>query len=174
MNTSSPRQAELLAPEFKPAEPGAPERRKAVKLDPEELFAAQCRSFRLPRFEQQHYFAKCIKRRWRFDFAFPDYKLAVEIEGLVVRRVWSAELEGGGPVTIKGYVANVKNVQAITVAMGGHATPTGFREDAEKYNTAVMLGWNVIRFLQNDVKPEHAITMTQRVLAAKGWKPNHT
>ena len=89
-----------------PAEP-APSRKP--KGDPEELFAAQCRSYRLPRFEQQHYFAKSIGRRWRFDFAFPDYKLAVEIEGLVVRRVWEAKLEGGAPVLVKGYVMNVTN-----------------------------------------------------------------
>jgi very-short-patch-repair endonuclease len=169
--TVAPHQAELLAPEFTPSDPPPAKR---AKLDPEDLFAAQCRSYRLPRVEQQHYFAKCIGRRWRFDFAFPDYKLAVEIEGLVVRRVWSAELQGGGPVTIKGYVANVTKCEAMTVAMGRHATITGFREDTQKYNTAAMLGWTVIRFLQNDVKPGHAIEMTQRVLAAKGWKPNHT
>lgn len=166
-----PRQSELLAPDFTPSEPQPPKR---AKLEPKDLFASQCRSYRLPPFVQELRFAKSIGRQWRFDFAFPDFLLAMEIEGLVVRRVWSAELAGGGPVTIKGYVANVTKCEAMTVAMGRHATITGFREDAEKYNTAAMLGWTVIRFLQNDIKPGHAIDMTQRVLSAKGWKPQHT
>jgi hypothetical protein len=171
---NSQRQADLLSPDFTPAEPIAPEVRKRAKVDPEELFASQCRSYRLPAVLTQHYFAKSIGRRWRFDFAFPDFMLACEIEGMVVRRVWESKLEGGGPVVIRGYVANVTSCSPITVAMGRHATITGFREDAEKYNTAAMLGWTVIRFLQDDIKPGRAIDMTQRVLARKGWNPNHT
>jgi hypothetical protein len=168
---NAPRQAELLQPDFVPSDP-AP--RKRAKLEPKDLFAAQCRSYRLPPFVQELVFAKAIGRRWRFDFAFPDYMLAMEIEGLVVRQVWSAELQGGGPVKVGSYVANVTNCERMTVAMGRHATITGFREDAEKYNSAAMLGWTVIRFLQNDIKPGHAIDMTQRVLAKKGWVPTHT
>lgn len=179
MSGSAPQQAELLEPD--PPPPADPRLvRLRGKQDPEELFGAQCRSYRLPRFEVQFKFAQSItfvgtdgrtrRRQWRFDFAFPELMVAVEIEGLIVRRVWSAELEGGGPVVVGGYVRNVKACSAITVAMGGHATITGFREDALKYNSAALLGWFVIRFLQNDVKPGHAIEMTQRVLAARGWK----
>jgi very-short-patch-repair endonuclease len=114
---------------------------------PEELFKAQCRSFRLPPVAPQLRFAKSIGRQWRFDFAFPDYKLAVEIEGLVVMRL-AGEL----------------------VVRGRHASIKGIKEDMQKYNTAALLGWTVLRFEQNDVKSERAINMTQRVLASRGWK----
>lgn len=164
------RQAELLPPEF-PAVGSAPEKRpKGSRPDPEELFAAQCRQFRLPTAQREYRFAKPIGRQWRFDFAFLDFHLAVEIEGFVVRSIWAAELFGGAPVIQGDRVTNVLEVKRMTVAMGGHATITGLREDCEKYNTAAMLGWTVLRFEQGAIKPQHAIEMTQRVLAARGWK----
>ncbi len=128
-------------PEFEPLEPAA------KKASPEDLFAAQCRQYRLPAVEPQYRFAKAIGRQWRFDFAFVDYKLAVEIEGLVVMRL-AGEL----------------------VVRGRHASIKGIKDDMEKYNTAALLGWTVLRFEQQAVKPERAIHMTQRVLAARGWQ----
>lgn len=44
----------------------------------EEAFALHCRAEKLTP-EREYYFHD--KRRWRFDFAFPDAKVAVEIEG---------------------------------------------------------------------------------------------
>lgn len=57
-------------------------------------------------------------RRWRFDFAFPSQKLAVELEG-----------QGGG-----------------------HSTVKAVRDDCEKFNTALMMGWRVLRFPSTDRK----------------------
>lgn len=57
-------------------------------------------------------------RGWRFDFAWPSIKLAVEIEG-----------------------------------RGRHQTVVGFRNDCEKYNTAIAEGWRVLRFPATDYKP---------------------
>lgn len=54
------------------------------------------------------------KRRWRFDYAWPAYRLALELEG----GVWVG---------------------------GRHINPKGFIADLEKYNTAAILGWRVIR-----------------------------
>lgn len=160
-------QADLLPPEFTPTEPVTASRKKT---DPEELFAAQCRAYRLPAVEQQYRFAKAVGRQWRFDFAFPEYHLAVEIEGLIVMRVWAAKLIGPGPIAANGRVVNVSEVKPTTVTMGRHATITGMREDCDKYNTAAMLGWTVLRFEQKAIKPGDAVNMTMRVLAAKGWK----
>jgi len=39
----------------------------------------QMKAYRLPAPEREHVFAK--PRRWRFDFAWPDRKLAAEVEG---------------------------------------------------------------------------------------------
>lgn len=55
-------------------------------------------------------------RKWRFDFAFPDLKVAVEYEGLVFR--------GAG---------------------GRHQRAAGLIEDSIKYAEAACLGWVVLR-----------------------------
>src|SRR5690606_36413844 len=97
-------------------------------------------------FIREYRFARESGRQWRFDFAWPVVQVAVEIEGLVVRKV-------GGQ----------------TVLSGRHANIAGFREDCEKYNTAALLGWTVLRFEQSQVKSGRAIDMTLRVLTAAGW-----
>ena len=137
-------QADLLPPEFAPAEAVDPPRKKSR---PEELFAHQCRAHRLPPFETQYQFAKSIGRKWSADFAWLQFGLIVEIEGLVMRR-----LEGQ------------------LVVMGRHASITGFKEDAIKYASALMLGFAVLRFEQSQVKDDTAINYTMRVLAARGWR----
>ena len=63
------------------------------------------------------------KRRWRADFAWPDAKMLIEIEG----GVWNR---------------------------GRHLTPKGFAADAEKYLTATLQGWTVIRLVYNQLTPE--------------------
>lgn len=52
---------------------------------------------------------------WRFDFAFPDARLAIEYEGLV------------------------------SSGRGGHQTRIGFNCDLEKYHAAMALDWTVYR-----------------------------
>lgn len=121
----------------------------------EDKFAVQCLSQQLPKFERglkfslgsTQFLKKGKPRRWAFDVAFPEYKIAVEIEGLIVRRI------GGQLVT-----------------MGRHSTITGFREDCEKYAAAAILGWSVIRFEASQVITGFAIATTQRLLYAKGWR----
>lgn len=140
----SPRQAALQLDNL--PEGPAPEAR--VKASAEDLFEFQCRQFNLPPVERQLLFAKAaLQRRWAFDFAWREYKLAVEIDGVAVQRI-------GGRL----------------VVMGRHASIQGIRGDNEKLNAATLLGWNVLRFLQTDVKPRLAIETTMRVLAARGWR----
>ena len=54
-------------------------------------------------------------RRWRFDFAIPELKIAIEIEG----GSWT---------------------------QGRHTRGAGFQGDMEKYNTAQLMGWKVLRY----------------------------
>ena len=49
------------------------------KSEIEELFAGQLRLLRLPAPEREYRFHDV--RRWRFDFAWPVYRLAAEVEG---------------------------------------------------------------------------------------------
>ena len=141
----------------------------------EELFASQCRQFQLPPFEQQHLFAKAaMQRNWRFDFAWREYKVAVEIEGLIPTNLWRATLDGPSPVERGGVIINVVKCERLLVVLGRHATIGGIKGDMEKYNAAALLGWSVLRFEQKDVKPKHAIETTMRVLAERGWRQQWT
>jgi hypothetical protein len=123
--------------------------RKAEKPKPSDDFDFQARSLELPPYKREFMFAvESHQREWRFDFAWLQYKIAVEIEGLVYRRI-NGEL----------------------VCMGRHVHPEGFSEDSRKYATAAILGWTVLRFYQGQVKNREAIDFTMRVLAARGWNP---
>lgn len=143
---------------------GRVKRSKSEQLH--EKFAGDCRARRLPPFVTELRFAadqvafprwkpKKTDRApaWRFDFALPAYMVAVEIEGLTMRE---AKLRDG---TVRW------------VCMGGHATPTGFKDDCEKYNAAAQLGWFVLRFEQDAIKSSIAVDTTLRVLFARGWRP---
>lgn len=60
-------------------------------------------------------------RKWRFDYAFIEHKIALEVEGGV-------------------YTG------------GRHIRPKGFLNDIEKYNTAAMLGWRVLRTTPDNLR----------------------
>jgi very-short-patch-repair endonuclease len=89
----------------------------------EEQFAVQLRALRLPEAQREYVFAK--PRRWRFDFAWPDLMVAIEVEG----GTWSG---------------------------GRHTRGSGFEADLQKYNTALMNGWAVLRFSGTMVKSGEA------------------
>lgn len=114
----------------------------------ERRFALQCRAHKLPMFKRQYKFAVDIGRGWMFDFCWPEYKAAVECEGLVVKRV-NGEL----------------------LVTGRHVHPAGFRGDSIKYGMAAILGWGVLRFEQTHVEDGTAIDMAMELLKARGWKP---
>lgn len=78
-------------------------------------------------FTREHVFHPV--RRWRFDFAFPSQRVAVEIEGA-----------GSGP----------RCPACHQPKFGRHQQLDGARKDAEKYNTAAAMGWRVLRFMAAD------------------------
>ena len=122
-----------------------------------EIFAQQCRERGLPVFLREYEFAKYVGKKWRFDFAWvlpsrqdrPTFKLAVEIEGIVMRMTKSREWVMGGR----------------------HGTISGFKEDCLKYATAASLGWRLMRFEQTQVRDNVAISHVMRALARNGWRP---
>ncbi|MCQ2058689.1 MAG: endonuclease domain-containing protein [Bacteroidaceae bacterium] len=82
----------------------------------------------------------CIKeyrfhsvRKWRFDYALPDYKIALEVEG----GVWTG---------------------------GRHTSPKGFLGDMEKYNTATILGWRVLRTTPDELCTRGTLTMLRETI----------
>jgi very-short-patch-repair endonuclease len=121
--------------------------KRDVKGDAEKAFAFQCRAYRLPMFKREYKFAaEALGRGWRFDFCWPAYKAALEVEGLCVKRV---------------------NGELVTT--GRHVHPAGFRADAEKYATAAVMGWHVLRFEQTQISSGVAIDFTVQLLRSKGW-----
>lgn len=76
-----------------------------------------------------------VERRWRFDFAWPARKLAVEVEGVTYGE--------------KG---------------GRHQRAAGLEGDCEKYNAAVLLGWRVLRFTPRQIKRGEALPVIERAL----------
>lgn len=121
---------------------------KAEKITPEDQFDFDVRRFGLPKFERQWPFAREIGRKYKADFCSLEFRLIVEIEGLIVRRLPGGEIVLGGR----------------------HGTIGGFRDDCERQAIATELGWAYLRFEQSAVKSGAAIEHTQRVLVARGWK----
>jgi very-short-patch-repair endonuclease len=96
----------------------------------EETFALHCKAYGL---QPERELAFHPKRKWRFDFAFPGYRLAVEIEG-------------------------------GTWARGRHSRGSGYLKDCEKYNTAAMMGWKVLRYPTQLVMDGTAIEQVREAL----------
>jgi very-short-patch-repair endonuclease len=72
-------------------------------------------------------------RRWRFDYAWVDAKLAVEVEG----GTWQG---------------------------GRHSRGAGYAQDAEKGNTALALGWRLLRYTPGMLKSGDLVVATVRGL----------
>lgn len=71
----------------------------------EELLNLQLRAVKVPEWEREYRFAH--PRRWRFDFAWPDQKLAVEVEGLTP--------EGGRHQRIGGFQKDLEKYEAAVM-----------------------------------------------------------
>lgn len=96
----------------------------------------------LPAPDTQHRFAREEGRQFRFDFAWPDRKLAVEVDGgkWLLRR---------------------------SRKMGGRLVPVGShsrREDLRRANLAVRLGWSVLRYTPDMVFKGEAIRELKAIL----------
>jgi very-short-patch-repair endonuclease len=70
------------------------------------------------------------ERKWRFDLAWPETKIALEYEG--------------------GIFSN-----------GRHTRAKGYDSDCEKYSTAAILGWTVIRITPMMLRDGRAIKLLE-------------
>jgi hypothetical protein len=126
----------------------APKKSEKSKLEDSYLF--QLRARQMPEPRRQHRFAADApgRRRWRFDFDWEPYMLAVEIDGIVVQ-----EVNGRRMIT------------------GGHGTVAQFSKDMDKGNAAILFGWSVLHFGRDHIRSGIALDVTYRVLVARGWTP---
>ena len=74
------------------------------------------------------------KRRWRFDFAWIQEKIAVEIEGGIFSR-----------------------------RRLGHSSGSGISKDMQKYNEAAILGWRVLRVMPEELDNGVAADLLERI-----------
>ena len=105
----------------------------------------------IPRPELEYAFAKeAMGRKWRLDFAWPDYKVGVEVDG------------GGRKAMLQ---RNPRTGHMQPVAVGRH----GSAADYEKLNAAAELGWRVLRFNPDMLKRPDMLVIVERTLRAAGW-----
>lgn len=64
----------------------------------------------------------CSTRKFRFDYALPQFKIAIEYEGLCKQH------------------------------QGGHQSIEGFSNNCEKYNIACIEGWRLLRYTNRNFK----------------------
>lgn len=107
----------------------------------EDELAFQLKALKIE-FEREYRFHPT--RRWRFDFAIPETKLAVEVEGITS---WGKNKNG-------------------TMKLGRHQTAKGIEGDLEKYDEAMRLGWNVYRCSQSMVKSGRALQTIEILINA--------
>lgn len=82
-------------------------------------------------------------RQWRFDYAWPQYKIALEVEG-----------------GIFGYTDKQGNKRKG----GAHSSVTGILRDLEKYNSAAVLGYRIIRVQPSDLMKTSTIEMIKKCI----------
>jgi very-short-patch-repair endonuclease len=102
----------------------------------EETLALQVRALRLPDPAREYAFSPA--RLFRFDFAWPGFKLAVEVEG------------------------------GTSFGRSRHSAGIGFETDCDKYNLAALEGWRVLRFSTRQVKDGRAIATVERAFSILG------
>lgn len=94
-------------------------------------------------------------RKWRFDFADEANKVAVEMEGGTF-----------------GYWLRLKNGKRVWRRQGDHNTGTGYKEDTHKYNSAVCLGWRVLRYTNIKDAQDHFI-QDYAAIVTGNWQNNY-
>lgn len=99
------------------------------------------------------------RRRWRLDFFFPEYKVAIEVEGGVSTHRRSKAVSQDG---------------AEYYRQSRHLTPAGFEEDAIKYFEAAKQGIFVLRVTSKMVSDHRAVSMAIQLLESRGWTPPAT
>ncbi len=108
--------------------------RRPVKLD---TLTLHCRGLGLPEPVREFYFAR--PRKFRADYAWPDQRLLLEVDG----GTW---LPGGGR----------------------HNRGAGFLLDMTKLNLATLAGWRVLRVTPAQVQDGTAVQLVELALIRRG------
>ena len=96
----------------------------------------------------------CAGRRWRFDYAIPEYKIALEVEGGAFKK--RRYYDGDG--------------ELVTTIGGRHNSAKGFLADMEKYNTATVLGWRLLRTIPDELLSGATLDMIRETICTNYGK----
>lgn len=96
---------------------------------------AAIRAAGLPEPVKQYQF--CPTRKWRADFAYPDQRVLIEVEG----GIWT---------------------------QGRHVRGQGYINDIEKYTTAALMGFTVVRLAPEHIENGIAIAWIRQALGRAG------
>lgn len=88
-------------------------------------------------------------RKWRLDFYWPAYKLALEIDG--------------------GTYTHGKKNKSGNVARSGHLTPLGYHSDCTKGNHVAMIGCSLLRADSDMVTKGEIYPQLEESLKIRGW-----
>lgn len=110
-------------------------KKPSVKTTLEDAFAMFLVRENFPVFCREYKFH--ATRKWMFDFAFDEYRIAFEIEG----GTWLRDSR--------------------------HTHPIGYAKDCEKYNEAAILGWIVIRATSDMLKSGLAEEQLRRAFESR-------
>lgn len=117
---------------------------KAPLSKSEETFQMQLRAIKAPPWVREW---RCVPdRKWRFDFAWPEIKLAVEIEGVIH---FGTNADGSRKTS-------------------RHQNRAGYENDCDKYNRATLEGWRVLRFTQKHIKSGEAMQIMEGLFLNDG------
>lgn len=107
------------------------------------------------------------KRKFTFDRAFVDYKVAIELEGIYTQKMVICQ-ECGAKVRFRKRDGSLGKVLHMP---GYHQRYGRFKSDKEKYNLAVEENWAVLRFLHDDVygNPFDMVEQIRRVLYSRRY-----
>lgn len=87
-------------------------------------------------------------RKWRFDYAIPAHKIAIEVEG--------------GAFKSRTFVN--KKGKEITTIGGRHNSGTGFINDMEKYNAGTTLGWRILRVTPENLLKQNTLDLISQII----------
>lgn len=115
------------------------------------LFQLQAAGLPIP--EREYYFARPA-RQCRFDLAYPNRGLAIEIEGLVF------------PPAPRWHETPEHRLS------GRHVSVKGYLDDIRKYGLAFSLGWSVLRIVHAQIDSGEALMLIERRLTLPTtWVP---
>lgn len=103
------------------------------------------------------------KRMWRFDFAWPAQKVALEFQGGTFGRGVVCDKCTDGPGFPHKVMRTLKDGRRMQIREGGgHSTGEAIANDADKSNAAQVLGWKVFHAADRHTKTWEIVDMIAR------------